>query len=98
MQNLRVGVGPGAIHLRRYLAANEQRIMAARCLELGSHAAGFYTPIVRGGHPMSVRMLCLGRHWNARHYLYENVRSDVDGLPAPELPEEFSALAERAAI
>jgi DNA alkylation damage repair protein AlkB len=66
-------------------------------MELGSKAAGFYTPIVRGGHPMSVQMLCLGRHWNARSYCYEDVRSDIDGLPAPQLPEEFVALAERAA-
>jgi alkylated DNA repair protein (DNA oxidative demethylase) len=97
MQDLRVGVAPGAVHLRRYLVTDEQRTVAARCLELGSRSAGFYTPIVRGGHPMSVRMLCLGRHWNARKYSYEEVRSDVDGLPAPELPEEFAALAERGA-
>ena len=37
---------------------------------------------------MSVQMLCLGRHWNARHYVYEDVRSDVDGRPAPELPAD----------
>ena len=46
---------------------------------------------------MSVQMLCLGRHWNAHTYSYEDVRSDIDGLPAPQLPEEFAALAERAA-
>jgi DNA alkylation damage repair protein AlkB len=97
MHDLQVDVAPGAVHLRGYLVADEQRTVAARCLELGSRPAGFYTPIVRGGHPMSVRMLCLGRHWNARNYSYEAVRSDVDGLPAPELPAEFAALAERAA-
>ncbi|MFL6280781.1 MAG: alpha-ketoglutarate-dependent dioxygenase AlkB [Vicinamibacterales bacterium] len=97
MQDLRVAVAPGALYLRRYLGTDEQRTVAARCLELGSRSAGFYTPIVRGGHPMSVRMLCLGRHWNARNYSYEDVRSDVDGLPVPELPEQFGALAERAA-
>ena len=46
---------------------------------------------------MSVQMLCLGRHWNARHYLYEAVRSDVDGRPAPELPQDLASIAERAA-
>src|SRR3954464_11304851 len=97
MEDLRVAVAPGAVHLRRYLVTGEQRTVAARCLELGSRPAGFYTPIVRGGHPMSVRMLCLGRHWNARKYSYEEVRSDIDGLPAPSLPEEFAALAERGA-
>lgn len=97
MQDLRLAVAPGAVHLRRYLSIEEQRNIAARCLEMGSKPAGFYTPIVRGGHPMSVQMLCLGRHWNARHYLYEAVRSDVDGRPAPELPQDLAAIAERAA-
>jgi len=64
---------------------------------MGSKAPGFYTPIVRGGHPMSVQMLCLGRHWNARHYVYEDVRSDVDGRPAPELPADLASVAARAA-
>jgi len=46
---------------------------------------------------MSVQMLCLGRHWNARTYSYEDVRSDVDGLAVPELPSELAAIAARAA-
>ena len=97
MRDLRLDVAPGAVHLRSYLAVSEQSAVASRCLELGAQAAGFYTPIVRGGHPMSVQMLCLGRHWNARSYSYEDVRADVDGLPAPPLPDEFVTLAERAA-
>jgi len=90
-------IAPGAMYLARYLTFDDQRSIAARCLALGSGPAGFYTPIVRGGHPMSVRMLCLGRHWNARTYSYEDVRSDVDGQPAPLLPEEFAHLAQHAA-
>ena len=89
-------IAPGAVFLEKYLSLDEQRALAARCLELGARAPGFYTPIVRGGHPMSVRMLCLGRHWNARTYAYEDQRSDVDGLPAPPLPREFAELAARA--
>lgn len=89
-------VSPGAVYLPQYLSFDEQHRIASRCLELGSAAAGFYTPVVRGLHPMSVRMLCLGRHWNARHYAYEDVRSDVDGLPVQPLPDELALLAERA--
>lgn len=70
--------------------------MAARCLEIGAGDAGFYTPIVRGGHPMTVRMLCLGRHWNARTYSYEDRRTDIDGRPAPSLPSELALIARRA--
>lgn len=89
-------IAPGAIHLKYYLSTDEQGAVAARCLELGARAAGFYTPIVRGERPMSVRMLCLGRHWNARTYSYEHSRTDIDGLPAPALPEELIRLATRA--
>ena len=90
-------IAPGALHLPRYLSLEDQRSIAGRCLALGAGAAGFYTPIVRGGHPMSVRMLCLGRHWNARTYTYGDVREDVDGQPAPSLPEEFARIANEAA-
>jgi DNA alkylation damage repair protein AlkB len=95
-QRFGIEVAPGAVHLKHYLTPHEQETVAALCLELGAREAGFYTPIVRGGHPMSVRMLCLGRHWNARHYVYEDNRSDVDDLPAPPLPPELAALARRA--
>ena len=89
-------IAPGAWHLRRYLSDAEQIAIAAQCLELGAREAGFYTPIVRGGHPMSVHMLCLGRHWNARTYTYEDVRSDVDGRAVPPLPSELARIAARA--
>src|SRR5687768_526264 len=93
---VRVAVAPGAFHLPHYLSTADQRLVAERCLELGARPAGFYTPVVRGGHPMSVQMLCLGRHWNAARYAYEDCRTDVDGQPVPILPEELRALAERA--
>ncbi len=87
----------GAVHLPGWLDANGQREIATRCLALGAADPGSYTPIVRGGRPMSVRMLCLGRHWNAREYRYEPARSDVDGKPAPPIPAEFAAVAARVA-
>jgi DNA alkylation damage repair protein AlkB len=88
-----VAVAPGAVHLAGRLPLAEQQAIVGRLVELGAQPAGFYTPVVRGNHPMSVRMLCLGRHWNARTYTYETVRSDVDGLPAPPLPRELADLA-----
>jgi DNA alkylation damage repair protein AlkB len=94
---VRRDVAPGAVLLGGYLPLDEQRRIGARCLELGADEAGFYAPIVRGGHPMSVRMLCLGRHWNAREYRYEPARSDVDGRPAPPLPQDLIDVAADAA-
>jgi DNA alkylation damage repair protein AlkB len=90
-------IAPGAVFLEKRLSAGEQLSIATKCLELGAAEAGFYTPIVRGGHPMSVRMLCLGRHWNARTYRYEERRSDIDGRPVPTLPREFAELARQLA-
>src|SRR5687767_5011197 len=90
-------IAPGAIHLKHYLALDQQIAVASQVLELGAAAAGFYTPIVRGMHPMSVKMLCLGRHWNARTYTYESTRSDVDGQPVPPLPPTLAELAATAA-
>lgn len=87
----------GTAHIRGWLSPDDQRTLAARCLSLGSGSAGFYTPKVRGLHPMSVRMLCLGRHWNAVTYAYDSLRSDVEGLPVPPLPPEFADLARRLA-
>jgi DNA oxidative demethylase len=97
MAVVRREVGPGATHLPGLLTLSHQQDVAARCLTLGARDAGFYTPVVRGGHPMSVRMLCLGRHWNALTYRYEDVRSDIDGRPAPPLPPALAEVARAAA-
>jgi alkylated DNA repair protein (DNA oxidative demethylase) len=56
-----------------------------------------YVPTVRGGRKMSVGMLCLGRHWNAQTYGYEERRSDHDGLAVPPVPEAFARIARAAA-
>ena len=88
---------PDTAHFPGLLTLNEQRDLAARCLALGAAEAGFYTPVVRGQYPMTVRMLCLGRHWNAVTYGYEHTRSDIDQRPVPALPPDFSDLARRVA-
>src|SRR5918999_1978339 len=90
-------LGPGAVWLRRYLSIDEQRMLAERCRALMDGPAGGYVPVVRGGGTMRVRMLCLGRHWNARTYTYEPSRSDFDGEPVRSLPPDFAALAQRIA-
>jgi DNA oxidative demethylase len=92
-----VEIAPGAIHFKGWLSSDEQRELAAEALAIGAGIAGFYTPVVRGGHPMSVRMLSLGRHWNALTYKYETQRSDIDGLPVPRLPSRWAEMANRAA-
>ena len=90
-------IAPGAHHFPRLLTLEEQRAVSGRCRDLIDGAVPAYVPVVRGGGRMHVRMLCLGRHWNARTYQYESMRSDFDGLPAPDLPPEFRTLAREIA-
>jgi DNA oxidative demethylase len=90
-------LGPGVAWLRGALALDEQRELAQRCLTLMEGPAGGYVPTVRGGGKMRVRMLSLGRHWNARTYKYESTRADHDNAPVAPLPEELTTLARRIA-
>ena len=90
-------IAPGAFHLHQYLERDQQRALVERCRALADGEVPAYVPVVRGGGRMHVRMLCLGRHWNGRTYAYEKLRSDFDGLPAPPLPDELKALADRIA-
>src|SRR5260221_4113150 len=87
-------IAPGAFHVPRYLWVERQRALVEECRALMDGAVPAYVPIVRGGGRMHVRMLCLGRHWNAKTYQYEATRADYDDLPAPVLPADFRALAE----
>lgn len=88
---------PGLFLLQAFLTGSQQQILWARCRELAEGPVPMYTPMVRGGRKMSVGMLCLGRHWNALRYDYEDRRSDYDNLQAPPLPDDFKALAIDAA-
>ena len=92
-----IEIYPDALHLPAALAPDEQRRLAARCLAIGRGPAGWYVPRVRGGGLMRVRMVCLGRHWNARTYGYEAARSDHDGRAVLPLPADLAALASRVA-
>jgi DNA oxidative demethylase len=92
-----VDLGSGAFWLRQHLTIEEQRSLVERCRALMDGPAGGYVPTVRGGGTMRVRMLCLGRHWNARSYTYESTRSDYDNAPVPPVPADFVALATRVA-
>ena len=69
----------------------------ALCRELMDGPVGGYVPTVRGGGKMHVRMLCLGRHWNARTYRYEATREDFDQQPVLPVPGAWVQLASRAA-
>jgi alkylated DNA repair protein (DNA oxidative demethylase) len=93
----RVDVAPGATWLRGWLPPPAQRELAAECRALIDGPAGGYVPTVRGGRKMSVRMMCLGRHWNPLTYTYVDARADHDGAPVPPVPDAWVTLASQAA-
>jgi DNA alkylation damage repair protein AlkB len=88
---------PGLTVFQRRLDLDRQRELWELCQQLSTGPVPMYTPTVRGGRKMSVGMLCLGRHWNALTYSYDDRRSDFDSLPVPPIPDLFRDLAERAA-
>lgn len=88
---------PGFVLFESRLTDAEQRQLWSQCEVLAHGPVPMYTPTVRGGKKMSVGMLCLGKHWNALTYQYEERRSDFDAQPAPAIPRSFSDLARGAA-
>ena len=93
----RVQIAEGVTLFQSRLPSGAQRELWAMCRALADGPVPMYMPTVRGGRKMSVGMLCLGRHWNALTYTYEDSRSDFDGLPAPPLPPHFAQIARAAA-
>ena len=87
----------GAVWLKGALSIDEQREMVVRCRAIMDGPAGGYVPTVRGGGKMHVRMVCLGRHWNALTYKYESARSDYDNAPVAPVPEQWVVMASRLA-
>jgi DNA alkylation damage repair protein AlkB len=92
-----MNLDPGLHLFSPHLNLSEQAALWSECRALAGGAVPMYTPVVRGGRPMSVGMLCLGRHWNAQTYGYEATRSDFDRQPAPPIPPGFMTIAETAA-
>ena len=88
---------PGLHLFQGALMADEQRRLWDACRAMADGAVPMYRPTVRGGKKMSVGMLCLGRHWNALTYRYEEARSDFDALHVPPIPADLEALAVGAA-
>ena len=86
-------IADGATWLKGRLSIDEQRALVERCRAIMDGPGGGYVPTVRGGGRMHVRMVCLGRHWNALTYAYEATRSDYDAAPVPPVPDAWVALA-----
>ena len=92
-----VHVAPGAVWLKNWLSLDDQAQLVEDCRQIMDGPGGGYTPTVRGGGKMRVRMTCLGRHWNPMTYTYEATRSDHDNLPVGPVPHAWVEQATTAA-
>jgi len=92
-----VHVAPGAAWLKNWLSLDEQVRLIEHCRAIMDGPAGAYTPTVRGGGKMRVRMTCLGRHWNPLTYRYESTRADHDNLPVGPVPDGWVKMASNVA-
>jgi DNA alkylation damage repair protein AlkB len=89
----KVPVAEGAMWLRNWLSLDEQVSLVRECRQIMEGPAGGYTPTVRGGGKMHVRMTCLGRHWNPLTYAYQSTRDDHDQLAVGPVPDEWVRMA-----
>lgn len=91
----RAEIAPGAVHLPGWLTPAAQARMLAACREWARPPAGLRTVRMPGGGEMSVRTVCLGRHWFP--YGYARTVVDGDGAPVKPFPPWLGELA-RAAV
>lgn len=86
-------VAPGAVHLPAWLTPAEQRHLVARFEEWAAGPVPVRAATVRG-HPMSVRTVCLGWHWQP--YAYSRSATDVNGARVLPFPDWLGELGRRA--
>lgn len=87
-------VAPGAVHVPGWLDLGRQRALVDACREWARGPVPMRAAVMPGGHPMSVRTVCLGWHW--RPYRYSRTADDAGGGRVSELPEWLAALGRDA--
>lgn len=90
----RTKIAPGAVHVPDWLDASAQRELLEACREWARPPAGLRTVRTPGGGTMTVRQVCLGRHWYP--YAYARTVVDGDGAPVKPFPAWLGELGRRA--
>lgn len=54
-----------------------------------------YVPKLKSGHPMNLKMTCMGSHWSAKDYHYHDIRKDIDNEPVLPFDPILSRLASK---
>jgi len=91
----RAEVAHGAIHVPDWLDLERQRQLFEACAEWARGPVAPHSPLIRGGKPMSVQLLCLGWHWLP--YRYSRTADDNGGAAVSAMPDMLVDLA-RAAV
>ena len=86
-------VAPGALHAPGWLAPSEQQHLVTSFDDWAAGPVPIRSATVRG-HPMSVRTVCLGWHWQP--YRYSRLADDVNGARVLPLPPWLEELGRRA--
>jgi len=86
-------VAPGAVHVPGWLALEQQAWIVDRFREWAAGPVPARAARI-GGHPMSVRTVCLGWHWQP--YRYTRRATDVNGARVLPLPEWLVRLGRTA--
>ena len=86
-------VAPGAVHLPGWLSPSEQRRLVTAFETWAAGPVPIRSASVRG-HPMSVKTVCLGWHWQP--YRYTRHAGDVNGERVLPLPDWLIELSRRA--
>ncbi|GAA4380658.1 alpha-ketoglutarate-dependent dioxygenase AlkB family protein [Paeniglutamicibacter cryotolerans] len=86
-------IAPGAVHLPGWLDTRQQSWLTEQFRIWAAGPVPARAAII-GGHPMSVRTVCLGWHW--RPYAYSREALDVNGNRVLEFPDWLAELGRRA--
>lgn len=86
-------IAPGAIHLPGWLGLDQQRHLVEQFGAWSTGPVPIRAATVRG-HPMSVRTVCLGWHWQP--YRYSREATDVNGARVLPLPDWLADLGRSA--
>jgi DNA oxidative demethylase len=86
----RTELAPGAVHLPGWLDLSGQQRLVAAYREWSAGPVPVRAAVLPGGHPMSVRMVCLGWHWQP--YRYTRTADDVNGARVLDLPDWLADL------
>ncbi|MFF9568290.1 alpha-ketoglutarate-dependent dioxygenase AlkB family protein [Streptomyces sp. NPDC014685] len=92
----RTVVAPGAVHVPEWLPPERRRELVAACREWARGPVPLRHPVLPGGGVMSVRTVCVGRHWQP--YRYARTADDVNGARVAEFPDWLAELGREALV